>query len=250
MARSRRTRSAQDPAALLERLPLTPEQGEALRASGLLDLALTHRSYAYEHEGTPHNERLEFLGDAVLGLAVTEELYRAHPTLPEGDLATRRAAIVNTRALALVGSRLHLGDFVHLGRGEDLSGGREKASILADTMEAVIGAVHLALGEGASRAYVLALLEPLLASDEMLEAGYDFKTRLQEIAAAKGLVPDYAITGEGPEHARIYTAEVSVEGTVTATGQGASKKDAELAAAASAVRAVLAESGEPLLPRG
>ena len=221
MARSRRTRPAQDPAALLERLPLTPEQGEALRASGLLDLALTHRSYAYEHEGTPHNERLEFLGDAVLGLAVTEELYRAHPTLPEGDLATRRAAIVNTRALALVGSRLHLGDFV-----------------------------HLALGEGASRAYVLALLEPLLASDEMLEAGYDFKTRLQEIAAAKGLVPVYAITGEGPEHARIYTAEVSVEGTVTATGQGASKKDAELAAAASAVRAVLAESGEPLLPRG
>ena len=221
MARSRRTRPAQDPAALLERLPLTPEQGEALRASGLLDLAMTHRSYAYEHEGTPHNERLEFLGDAVLGLAVTEELYRAHPTLPEGDLATRRAAIVNTRALALVGSRLHLGDFV-----------------------------HLALGEGASRAYVLALLEPLLASDEMLEAGYDFKTRLQEIAAAKGLVPVYAITGEGPEHARIYTAEVSVEGTVTATGQGASKKDAELAAAASAVRAVLAESGEPLLPRG
>lgn len=250
MTRSRKGRTAEDPAALLEILPFDAEQSAALRASGLLDLALTHRSYAYEHEGTPHNERLEFLGDAVLGLAVTEELYAAHPTLAEGELATRRAAIVNTRALALVGRRLSLGDYVHLGRGEDLSGGREKPSILADTMEAVIGAVHLALGETVSRHYVLSLLAPLLESDEMLEAGYDFKTRLQEIAAAKGLVPVYVITGEGPEHARTYTAQVSVEGVVAASGQGASKKDAELAAAATAVRAVLAESGEPLLPRG
>lgn len=250
MARARRPRPVQDPDELLARLPLTADEGIALRASGLLDLALTHRSYAYEHEGTPHNERLEFLGDAVLGLAVTEELYRAHPALAEGELATRRAAIVNTRALALVGRRIGLGEFVRLGRGEDLSGGREKASILADTMEAVIGAVHLGLGEVASRTYVLTLLAPLLESDEMLEAGYDFKTRLQEIAAQTGLVPVYRITGTGPEHAKTYTAHVEVPGVVSASGDGASKKDAELAAAAVAVRAVLAESGEPLLPRG
>lgn len=186
----------------------------------------------------------------MLGLAVTEELYAQHPTLAEGDLATRRAAIVNTRALALIGHRLELGSFVRLGRGEDLSGGREKSSILADTMEAVIGAVHLALGEQASRAYVLAVMALPLDSDEMLEAGYDFKTRLQEIAAASGTVPVYVIESTGPEHAKVYAATASVEGVVTATGQGGSKKDAELAAAQGAVRAVLAERGESLPPRG
>ncbi|GAB2545142.1 ribonuclease III [Brachybacterium huguangmaarense] len=250
MARSRRTREAADPAALLEVLPLDEDEGRRLRESGLLELALTHRSYAYEHEGTPHNERLEFLGDAVLGLATTEELYARHPELSEGDLATRRAAIVNTRALAMMGTRIDLGAYVRLGRGEDLSGGRAKASILADTMEAVIGAVHLTLGEAVSRRYVLALLAPMLDSDEMLEAGYDFKTRLQEIAARAGLVPVYRITESGPEHAKTFTATATVEGIVTASGSGASKKDAELAAAASAVRAVLAERGEALLPHG
>ncbi|UYG16098.1 ribonuclease III [Brachybacterium huguangmaarense] len=250
MTRSRRGRQAADPAALLEVLPLDAEEGRILRDSGLLELALTHRSYAYEHEGTLHNERLEFLGDAVLGLATTEELYRTHPELPEGELAKRRAAIVNTRALALVGRRIELGAYIRLGRGEDLSGGREKASILADTMEAVIGAVHLALGETTSRRYVLALLAPMLDSDEMLEAGYDFKTRLQEIAAQAALVPVYRITESGPEHAKTFRATATIEGIVTATGEGASKKDAELAAAAGAVRAVLAERGESLLTRG
>lgn len=249
MARARRGREAEDPTALLEALPLTPDQGQQLRDSGLLTLALTHRSYAYEHDGTPHNERLEFLGDAVLGLAVTEELYTAHPTLSEGDLATRRAAIVNTRALALVGRRLRLGAYVRLGRGEDLSGGREKPSILADTMEAVIGAVHLTLGEQASRAYVLALLEALLTSDEMLEAGYDFKTRMQEIAAETGTVPRYEITASGPEHDKTFTAVATIDGLVTATGEGTSKKDAELAAARTAVRTLLAARGESVLPR-
>lgn len=250
MARSRRTRPAAEPEELLRSLPLDGAQGADLRGSGLLELALTHRSFSYENGDIPHNERLEFLGDAVLQLAVTEELYATHPTLPEGDLARRRAATVNMRALAVIANRLELGRFVKLGRGEDLSGGRAKPSILADTTEAVIGAVHLACGQSVSRRFVLELLRPLLESDEFLEAGYDFKTRLQEIAAESGAAPSYRITGEGPEHLRVFTATVSIPGVVTASGEGASKKEAELAAAQHAVRAVLEQRGEPLFPRG
>lgn len=250
MARSRRSTEAADPAELLALLPLDGGQAADLRESGLLQLALTHRSYAYENDGTPHNERLEFLGDSVLGLAVTEHLYATHPTLSEGGLAKRRAATVSTRALAVIGRRIGLGRFVRLGRGEDLSGGREKASILADTMEALIGAVHLSCGPDVSRRYVLDLLRPLLESEEMLEAGYDFKTRLQEIAAETGLVPHYAITEEGPDHAKVFSAVASVDGVVSASGQGPSKKEAELAAAQQAVRTVLAARGEAVLPQG
>lgn len=250
MARSRRSTAAADPAGLLEALPLDAGQAQDLTESGLLDLALVHRSYAYEHGLSTHNERLEFLGDAVLQLAVTEELYASHPSLPEGDLARRRAATVNMRALAVIARRMDLGAYVKLGRGEDLSGGRAKPSILADTTEAVIGAVHLACGQNVSRRFVLDLLRPLLASDEFLEAGYDFKTRLQEIAAQTGTVPVYSVEGVGPEHERSFAATVTVEGVVTGRGEGQSKKDAELAAAQHAVRAVLAERGEPLFPRG
>lgn len=250
MARSRRTTPAADPAGLLEKLPLDSAGAEALAAGGLLDLALTHRSFSYENDQIPHNERLEFLGDAVLQLAVTEELYATHPNLPEGDLARRRAATVNTRALAVIATRLKLGLYVKLGRGEDLSGGRSKASILADTTEAVIGAVHLSCGPDASRRFVLDLMRPLLTSDEFLEAGYDFKTRLQEIAAETGTVPRYTISATGPEHEQTFCCEVAIPEIVTARGEGRSKKDAELAAAQHAVRAVLAERGEPLIPRG
>ena len=250
MARSRRTTPAADPARLLRSLPLDGAQSADLAESGLLDLALTHRSFAYENNLTTHNERLEFLGDAVLQLAVTEELYAAHPGLPEGDLARRRAATVNTRALALIASRVDLGAYVKLGRGEDLSGGRSKASILADTTEAVIGAVHLSCGQDVSRRFVLDLLRPLLDSDEFLEAGYDFKTRLQEIAAETASVPVYRITEAGPEHQKVFTATVTVPDVVTATGEGPSKKDAELVAAQHAVRAVLGQRGESLIPRG
>lgn len=250
MARSRRTREAADPEKLLLSLPLDGAQSADLRDSGLLTLSLTHRSYSYENGLVPHNERLEFLGDAVLQLAVTEELYATHPSLPEGDLARRRAATVNTRALALIATRLQLGEYVKLGRGEDLSGGRTKASILADTTEALIGAVHLACGQDVSRRFVLDLLRPLLESDEFLEAGYDFKTRLQEIAAETATVPVYRITETGPEHQKTFSATVTVSEVVTATGEGASKKDAELAAAQHAVRAVLSARGEILIPRG
>lgn len=250
MARRRRATEAADPTQLLEGLPLDGAQVADLRASGLLDLSLTHRSYSYEHDGLPHNERLEFLGDAVLQLAVTEQLYATHPTLPEGDLARRRAATVSTRALAVIASKLDLGAYVKLGRGEDLTGGRAKSSILADTTEAVIGAVHLALGQSVSRRFVLDLMAPLLDSDEFLETSYDFKSRLQEIAAAAGTSPTYRLTEDGLEHAKVFTASVTVEGVVDAQGEGASKKDAELAAAQSAVRTVLAERGESLIPRG
>ena len=250
MARRRRAAEAAAPQGLLDTLPLDAGQAADLTDSGLLDLALTHRSYSYEHDGLPHNERLEFLGDAVLQLAVTEHLYAAHPTLPEGDLARRRAATVSTRALAVFASRRDLGAYVRLGRGEDLTGGRAKASILADTTEAVIGAVHLALGQDVSRRFVLDLLSPMLDSDEFLEAGYDFKSRLQEIAAAEGKDVVYALTESGLEHQKTFTATVTVEGVVTARGDGASKKDAELAAAQIAVRGVLAERGESLIPRG
>ena len=250
MARKRRATEAAAPQGLLDSLPLDAGQAADLEGSGLLELALTHRSYSYEHDGLPHNERLEFLGDAVLQLAVTEHLYAAHPTLPEGDLARRRAATVSTRALAVIASRLDLGAYVRLGRGEDLTGGRSKASILADTTEAVIGAVHLALGQDVSRRFVLDLLSPLLDSDEFLEAGYDFKSRLQEMAAAEGQTVAYRITESGLEHSKTFSATVTVEGLVTARGEGASKKDAELAAAQNAVRQVLAARGESLIPRG
>jgi ribonuclease-3 len=250
MARRRRATEAAAPQGLLDSLPLDAGQAADLEGSGLLELSLTHRSYSYEHDGLPHNERLEFLGDAVLQLAVTEHLYAAHPTLPEGDLARRRAATVSTRALAVIASRLDLGAYVRLGRGEDLTGGRSKASILADTTEAVIGAVHLALGQDVSRRFVLDLLSPLLDSDEFLEAGYDFKSRLQEMAAAEGQTVTYQITESGLEHSKTFTATVTVEGLVTARGEGASKKDAELAAAQNAVRGLLAERGESLIPRG
>ncbi|MGO1975927.1 ribonuclease III [Brachybacterium tyrofermentans] len=250
MARRRRSTEASDPVVLLAKLPLDGAQAADLQESGLLDLSLTHRSYSYEHDEIPHNERLEFLGDAVLQLAVTEQLYTIHPTLPEGDLARRRAATVSTRALAVIASQLDLGAYVKLGRGEDLTGGRAKASILADTTEAVIGAVHLALGQDVSRRFVLDLMRPLLDSDEFLETSYDFKSRLQEIAATGGASPSYRITEEGLEHAKVFTATVTVEGVVTASGEGPSKKEAELAAAQSAVRTVLAERGETLIPRG
>lgn len=250
MARRRRATEAADVQGLLDRLPLDAGQASDLLGSGLLDLALTHRSYSYEHDEIPHNERLEFLGDAVLQLAVTEHLYTAHPGLPEGDLARRRAATVSTRALAVIASKLDLGAFVKLGRGEDLTGGRAKASILADTTEAVIGAVHLSLGQSVSRRFVMDLLRPLLDSDEFLEAGFDFKSRLQEIAAAEGRVVAYELSESGLEHQKTFTATVRVEGVVTAHGDGASKKDAELAAAQNAVRGILAERGETLLPRG
>ena len=170
---------------------------------GLLERALTHRSYAYENGGLPTNERLEFLGDSVLGLVVTDALYRTHPDLPEGQLAKLRAAVVNMRALADVGRGLGLGEYLRLGRGEETTGGRDKSSILADTVEALIGAVYLDRGlDGGHRAGAPALRPADRARPPALGAGLDWKTSLQELTAARGLgVPEYVVSESGPDHA-------------------------------------------------
>ncbi|GGL41053.1 ribonuclease III [Phycicoccus endophyticus] len=205
----------------------------------LLRRALTHRSYAYEMGGLPHNERLEFLGDSVLGLVVTTTLYETNPEDTEGQLAKLRAAVVNMRALADVGRTLGLGDFVYLGRGEESTGGRDKDSILADTVEAVIGAVYSSAGMAAATELVHALVDPLLAQSATLGAGLDWKTSLQEICSRHGLgSPDYVVTEDGPEHAKTFEAQVAVGGAVLGRGSGRTKKVAEQEAAALAWAAV------------
>jgi ribonuclease-3 len=204
---------------------------------GLLQRALTHRSYAYENGGLPHNERLEFLGDAVLGIVVTEALYRDHPDLPEGKLAKLRASIVNMRALADIARTMvpgGLGGYIRLGRGEEVTGGRDKSSILADTVEAVLGAVYLEHGlDGASR-----VVHDVATSS----AGLDWKTTLQELTADRGLgVPEYIMASEGPDHAKTFTARAAVAGRTFAASVGRSKKEAEQAAAEAAWRAITAD---------
>ena len=199
---------------------------------GLMEQALTHRSYAYEHGGLPTNERLEILGDAVLGLVVTDALYTTHPDLPEGQLAKLRASVVNTRALAAVARGLQLGRWLRIGRGEEVTGGRDKNSILADTMEALIGAVYLDRGIAGATTLVRSLFDPLMAVAATQGAALDWKTALQELMAAQGLgVPDYRIAESGPDHLKEFTAEVLVAGEPCGDGEGRSKKEAEQQAA-------------------
>lgn len=222
-----------------------PDPEELSRALGVeLDaeravLALTHRSFAYEHGGLPTNERLEFLGDSVLGIVVTEKLYCDHPDLPEGKLAKLRASIVNMHALAGVGRRMGLGNMLRLGRGEELTGGRDKASIVADAVEAVLGAVYLQYGIEVARTVVHQLFADLMSDAPGLGAGLDWKTSLQEISAAKGLgVPEYRVTEDGPDHAKSFEAEVLLGGVVSGLGAGRTKKEAEQQAASAAFTAL------------
>lgn len=201
----------------------------------MLELALTHRSWAYENGGVATNERLEFLGDSILGQAVTVMLYKTYPLLAEGDLAKRRASLVSSVALAEVARSIGLGEFLKLGRGEELTGGREKSSILADTVEALIGAVYLAEGGEAATALVLRLIAPLLADPQRFDASMDPKTSLQELAAQLGLsAPTYDIIDSGPDHSKVFTATVLIDGDAVAQGEGTSKKQAEMAAAQAA----------------
>ena len=166
---------------------------------------------------------------------MTETLYRNHPDLSEGRLAKLRAAVVNARALAEVGRRIGLGDHVMLGRGEETTGGRNKASILSDTVEAVIGAVHLSGGIEVSAQVVHRLFDPLIEAASALGAGLDWKTSLQELAAEQNLgVPEYVIEDDGPDHMKTFTAQVRVGGRLYGNGQGRSKKEAEQAAAETA----------------
>ena len=251
-------------AALVARLGAAVEP--AVLDLDLIALALVHRSWSFEHGGVATNERLEFLGDSVLQLVVTEELYRRHPDLPEGRLAQARAAVVSTRALAGVAVDLDLGRCVRLGRGEEGTGGRHKASILADTTEAVLGATYLSVGPDATRAALLPLLAPLMERALTLEAGLDWKTSLQELLARRGLgAPLYRVDHSGPDHARVFTAEVVAGpvvdgagddegggdadgrgdgGQVLGTGSGASRKHAEQAAAEAAHQALTGGEGD------
>ncbi|HTW04866.1 MAG TPA: ribonuclease III [Streptosporangiaceae bacterium] len=201
----------------------------------LLERALTHRSFAYENGGLPTNERLEFLGDSVLGLIVTDTLFREYPDLPEGQLAKLRAAVVNMRALAGVARGLQLGSYVRLGKGEEGTGGRDKSSILADTLEAVLGAVYLDRGLGEADALVHRLFDPVIARSARLGAGLDWKTSLQELTAAELMgVPEYHVEESGPDHQKSFRASVRIAGRTYGEGEGRSKKEAEQQAAEAA----------------
>lgn len=201
----------------------------------LLMSALIHRSHTAEHPGDPDNERMEFLGDAVLQLVVTDYLFEHHGELKEGQMAKVRAACVNREELAVVAQRVGLGGHIRLGVGEEQSGGRTKASILADTMEAVIAAVYLDGGIEAARTCVLDLWMPLIEGKAADPGRRDFKTRLQEALAAKGKRPTYVVDGTGPDHDRRFEATVVVDGEILGAGLGRSKKEAEQAAARSAI---------------
>jgi ribonuclease-3 len=204
-----------------------------------LERALMHRSFAYENGGLPTNERLEFLGDSVLGLIVTDTLFQQYPDLPEGQLAKLRAAVVNMRALAGVARGLRLGEYVRLGKGEEGTGGRDKSSILADTLEAVIGAVYLDQGLTAADGLVHRLFDPVIARSARLGAGLDWKTSLQELTAAEVLgVPEYHVDESGPDHQKSFRASVRIGNQTYGEGEGRSKKEAEQQAAEAAWTAI------------
>ncbi len=227
------------------------DRGPLLAALGvdlpdeLLTIALTHRSYSYENGGLPTNERLEFLGDAVLGLTITEELYHRHPDRSEGDLAKLRASIVNTHALAGVGRGLSdagLGSYLLLGKGEENSGGADKSSILADGVESLLGAIYVQHGLVVARQVILRLFGELLDTAPTLGAGLDWKSSLQELSVSRGMgAPSYLVTSTGPDHDKEFTATVVITDVEYGRGVGRTKKEAELRAAAAAWSALDSE---------
>ena len=209
--------------------------GHTFAEPRLLRLALTHRSVSAENPAREDNERLEFLGDAVLQLVVTDLLYASYPQLPEGQLAKVRAAVVSRPTLAEIARSIELGEFVELAPGEERTGGREKDSILADSLEAILGAVYLDAGLERARAVVHAFWQDPVAERAKDPGVKDYKTRLQEVLARDSKRPDYEVEGEGPDHDRRFAATVSVEGSVLGSGSGKSKKAAEQSAAAEAL---------------
>lgn len=225
-----------EPAAPLGATKLLATLGVTLDPE-MLVLALTHRSFAHEAGGLPTNERLEFLGDSVLGLVTTDTLFREHPNRPEGDLARMRAAVVSQRSLAEIARGIDLGSYILLGKGEVVTGGSDKSSILSDTMEALFGAIYLALGIDVARDVILRLIRPAIDAAAALGAGLDWKTSLQEAAAAAGhLQPHYECTFTGPDHDRIFTATVFIAGSEYGVGSGTAKRFAEQEAAEVAYR--------------
>jgi ribonuclease-3 len=198
----------------------------------LLELALTHRSFSYEAGGIPTNERLEFLGDSVLGLVVTDELYKRFPDLDESRLSPLRSGVVNMRALAQIARDLKLGEHLRIGKGEEATNGRDKNSILADSLEALVGAIYLQYDYTKTAEIVLKWMQPSLSSVSTLGAALDGKTALQEIAATLNLsAPEYEITESGPDHDKSFIATAIVGGEKFPSGEGKSKREAEQAAA-------------------
>jgi ribonuclease-3 len=231
----------------VDRAPLLDALGVDL-PDDLLTIALTHRSYAYENGGLPTNERLEFLGDAVLGLVVTAEIFTKYPDRTEGELAKLKSAVVNTQALAQIARELAddgLGAHLLLGRGEVASGGAHKSNLLADGLESLLGAIYVQHGHEIAHKVIIRLFGDLLETAATLGAGLDWKTSLQELAAARRLgVPSYSITSTGPEHDKQFTARAVVNGVDYGAGEGRTKKEAEQQAAAAAYAALNAVSGE------
>ncbi len=206
---------------------------------GSLTIATTHKSYANESpDALQHNERLEFLGDAVLDLVVADALMSTHPNMPEGDLSRHRAALVSTRSLAEIATRLKIGDVLRLGRGEERSGGRQKESLLADALEAVIGAVYLDLGLDAANVFIMTHFRSRVEAHELRHTDRDFKTTLQEVAQKRfHAAPKYTVIDEtGPDHHKSFTVQVAVGNEVIGEGTGRSKKTAEREAACIGLR--------------
>lgn len=203
----------------------------------IYELALTHRSFAFEQpEVSANNERLEFLGDAILEAVVTDLIYRDNPDLAEGEMARLRASVVNTHALAHLASDLGLGDHILLGKGEEASGGRSKPSLLANTFEAVVGAVYLDRGIDAVREALTPLFRERIQHSIARGDRYDAKTALQEVAVRQaGDQPRYRVSSSGPDHDKRFTADVYVEERLMGSGTGRSKKEAEYNAAREAL---------------
>ena len=210
----------------------------------LLRMALTHRSVSSEDSSRADNERLEFLGDAVLQLVVTDYIYRSYVSLPEGQLAKVRAAVVSRATLSDVARGLGLGDYLDLAPSEDATGGRDKDSILADAVEAIIGAVYLEAGLDEAAALILRLWADRIEERAKRPGVKDYKTRLQEVLAQSGTRPYYRVDGAGPDHDRWFTATVSINGSVAGTGEGRSKKAAEQAAASRALERLNPDAGD------
>lgn len=216
--------------------------GYTFSEPGLLRLALTHRSVSSDNPARKDNERLEFLGDAVLQLIVTDLLYDSYPQLAEGQMAKVRAAVVSRGTLAEVARHLKLGEHIELASSEEATGGREKDSILADAVEAVIGAIYLDGGFEPARRVILDLWKEKVVDRAKQPGVKDYKTRLQELTARDGLRPVYRVEGSGPDHDRWFSAVVAVNGTDYGTGEGRSKKEAEQDAAREALEALSRES--------
>ena len=215
---------------------LEEKLGYRFNQRALLENALTHSSYANENKarGCQSNERLEFLGDSVLGMVTADYLFRTHPDLPEGDLTRTRAALVCEGSLVEVAQQLNLGSYLKLGKGEDAGGGRERPSIVADAVEAVIAAVYLDGGIGSARKIIQKFI---LDREEEKSASRDYKTALQELVQREsGQVLQYRLTGEeGPDHDKRFFMEVDLNGAPVGAGAGHSKKEAEQMAAKAAI---------------